>query len=169
LGAAAAGTILSPATDVFAKAFTETRELSFLNLHTEEKLTIPYCPHRPCPPNVLSRVNHLLRDHRVDKVHPIDPALLDILHAVATTSESRGVIQIISGYRAPETNAMLHQASYGVASQSLHMLGKAIDVRLSDIKTRDLHRVAMALKRGGVGYYPDSDFVHLDTGRVRTW
>jgi uncharacterized protein YcbK (DUF882 family) len=118
---------------------------------------------------VLSKVNHLLRDHRTDKVHPIDPTLLDILHAVSTTSESRGVFQIISGYRAPETNAMLHHTSSGVASQSLHMLGKAIDVRLSDVKTCDLRRVAMVLKRGGVGYYPESDFVHLDTGRVRTW
>lgn len=169
LGAAAAGTFLYPATEVFAKAFTETRELSFFNLHTGEKLTIPFCPHRPCPPSVLSKVNHLLRDYRADKVHPIDPALLDLLHAVSTVSESRGAFQVISGYRAPETNAMLHQTSSGVASQSLHVQGRAIDVRLSDVKTRDLRRVAMALKSGGVGYYPESDFVHLDTGRVRVW
>jgi uncharacterized protein YcbK (DUF882 family) len=169
LASAAAGTILSPTARAFTTIFEETRELSFFNLHTLEKLTIPYDPCQICPPSVLSKVNHLLRDHRTDKIHPIDPALLDILHAVSTMSKSRGTFKIISGYRAPESNAMLHQTSSGVASRSLHMEGKAVDVRLSDIRTSDLRRIGMALGRGGVGYYPGSDFVHLDTGQVRTW
>jgi len=169
LAAAAAGTFLSPSASALSILFPKERELSFFNLHTEEKLLIPYCPARRCPPSVLSKVNYLLRDHRAEKVHPIDPALLDILHAISVLSGSRGTFQVISGYRAPETNTMLHQTTSGVASQSLHTEGKAIDVQLSDVNTQDMRQIAAGLRLGGVGYYPESDFVHLDTGAVRTW
>jgi uncharacterized protein YcbK (DUF882 family) len=102
-------------------------------------------------------------------VHPIDPALLDLLHGVRSATGSRAPFQIISGYRSPATNHRLQQASTGVATHSLHMDGRAIDVRLADVTLPRLRRAASAARAGGVGYYPESGFVHLDTGRVRYW
>jgi uncharacterized protein YcbK (DUF882 family) len=166
---AACGLFLFPTVRAFANAFEPERKLSFHNLHTEEKLSVPSCPGKPYPPGVLEQVNHFLRDHRTEQTYPIDPALLDILHAVSALTKSRGTFQVISGYRSPETNSMLQQTRGGIATQSLHVEGKAIDLRLTDLHTEDLRCVGMLLQRGGVGYYPASDFVHLDTGRVRIW
>ncbi len=168
-GLTTAGLFLCPAMRTFANTFVEERKLSFFNLHTEEKLTVLSCPSKPYPLGVLEQVNHFLRDHRTEQTCPIDPALLDILHAVSALTNSRGTFQVISGYRSPETNTLLQQTRGGIATQSLHVEGKAIDVRLTDLNTEDLRCAGMLLQRGGVGYYPASDFVHLDTGRVRMW
>lgn len=169
LTAGIAGALLLPSDEVFAKAFAEKRQLSFLNLHTNERFQVICSAHRRYSPTTLRRFNHFLRDHRTDQIHPMDAGLLDILSAVTALTHSRGTIQVICGYRSPQTNAMLHQMSTGVAENSLHTVGKAIDIRLSDVSTKKLRRASVALQHGGVGYYRQSDFVHLDTGRFRTW
>ena len=120
-------------------------------------------------PEALAQVEVLLRDYRTGERHPIDPHLLDILYEVAQSIGVDPVFSVISGYRSPQTNALLHERSAEVASQSLHMEGRAIDVRLTHVDCADLADKALAMQRGGVGYYRQSDFVHLDTGRVRTW
>jgi uncharacterized protein YcbK (DUF882 family) len=118
---------------------------------------------------VLGTVDHLLRDFRTGDVHAIDPPLLDLLHALRARADHDAPFEIISGYRSPATNAMLHRNSRGVAEHSQHMLGKAIDVRLTGFNTRTLSEHARALAGGGVGFYAKSDFVHIDTGPVRFW
>jgi uncharacterized protein YcbK (DUF882 family) len=114
-------------------------------------------------------VNHLLRDFRTGESHPIDPALLDILYDLQSRADRDAPFEVISGYRSPTTNAMLHRLSSGVAEHSQHLLGKAIDVRLSGYPTLNLCTHARTLARGGVGFYPSSDFIHVDTGSVRFW
>lgn len=145
------------------------RSLSFRHTHTRERLTVAYHDGERYLSEALKRINRLLRDFRTEQIHPIDPALLDLLYAVTLTTSSRGHFEVISGYRSATTNAMLRRASSGVARRSLHMQGKAIDVRLSDLDTTALCQAALALKAGGVGHYRRSDFVHLDTGRPRSW
>jgi uncharacterized protein YcbK (DUF882 family) len=114
-------------------------------------------------------VNHVLRDWRTDQVHPIDPDLLDLLTDLHQASGSRLPFEVICGYRSPATNKMLADRSKNVSPKSLHLQGKAIDIRLSDVSLERLRDTALKLTRGGVGYYPDSNFVHVDTGRVRAW
>jgi len=144
------------------------RFLAFHNLHTGERLHVTYFADGAYVPASLARVDWLLRDFRAGEVHAIDPRLLDTLHALAAACGCE-TFEIISGYRSPKTNAMLRKASGGVAKRSLHMDGRAIDVRVTGLGTARLRDAAIALRRGGVGYYPGSDFVHLDTGRFRTW
>jgi uncharacterized protein YcbK (DUF882 family) len=145
------------------------RTLRFVHTHTDETLTATYFDGADYDPDSLQAIDHLLRDFRNDEVHPIDPALLDLLHAAQTVAARDTPFEVISGYRSPATNAMLRGHSSGVAEHSQHLLGKAIDVRLRGLPTTDLHRIGLSLARGGVGYYRDSDFVHLDTGPVRRW
>jgi uncharacterized protein YcbK (DUF882 family) len=145
------------------------RELGFLNLHTGETLRTTYWENGAYLPDALADVNYLLRDFRTGDVKAIDVGLLDLLHDLRTRLESTEAYQVISGYRSPKTNSMLASQSNGVAKKSLHMKGLAIDVSLPRRKLGDLRRVAMAMRRGGVGYYPKSGFVHLDVGRVRYW
>lgn len=147
----------------------EARRLQFRHTHTGENLDVVYHEHGAYVPDALSELNHLLRDFRSGDIAEIDPTLFDTLYAAQQRLGSKGAFEIISGYRSPATNEMLRQRSGGVAKRSLHMQGKAIDVRLTDAATRDLRQVALDLARGGVGYYAKSDFVHLDTGRVRWW
>lgn len=143
--------------------------LTLLNTHTHESLCATYRVGPEFDTDTLARFSHLLRDHRDGTVKPIDPPLFDILHAVAYRLGVDPHFEVISGYRSPETNALLHERSSGVASHSLHMDGKAIDVRLAGVNTRHLFDAALKLGRGGCGYYGKSDFAHLDTGRVRHW
>jgi len=145
------------------------RTLSFHHTHNDEKLTVRYFAAGRYDPEALARLNHLLRDFRTGDERKMDRKLYDLLHEVHTVTGSEGTFQIISAYRSPETNRMLRDKSMGVAEGSLHMKGKAIDVRLTDVETLRLRDTALALKLGGVGYYRKSDFVHLDTGRVRQW
>ncbi len=150
-------------------AVTPTRALSLYNTHTREKLDITYSWSRQYNQEALGEINHFLRDFRTGEVHPIDPHLLDILHSIRQTFGNQGTFEIISGYRSPKTNKQLRNNSTAVAKRSLHMQGKAIDLRLSGINTKKLQQCALQMQCGGVGYYPKSDFVHLDTGRVRFW
>lgn len=145
------------------------RELSFYHTHTSEKLTVVYAENGRYVPQALGEINYLLRDFRSGDVHAIDPRLLDILHGVQERTGSAGTFEVISGFRSPVTNEMLRHQSSGVAQNSMHLKGQAIDVRLTGAQTANLRRAAIAMRQGGVGYYPESDFVHLDTGRVRTW
>lgn len=165
--ALAAGLICAP---VMASLLpSPDRELTFSNLHTGERLRVTYWSDDQYLPDALAQIDQVLRDHRVDQVHPIDPGLLDQLHAVQNRLNLPGEFRVVSAYRAPATNAKLRARSNGVAKRSLHMVGKALDVRLAGCDTGHLHQAALTLGAGGVGYYPRSNFVHLDTGRVRSW
>lgn len=145
------------------------RRLRFHNLHTGENLDLAYWVQGDYVPESLAEINHVLRDYRNDQVAAIDPQLLDLLTRVNLALGSSQPFQVISGYRSPATNQMLHEHSSGVAKHSLHMEGKAIDIRIPGVALADLRKTGLALQGGGVGYYPASDFVHLDVGRVRTW
>lgn len=148
------------------------RVLSFFNTHTGERLRTAYCCDGVYQPEALTQINHILRDFRQNEVRPIDPQLLDLLHELGGTLETDQPFHVISGYRSPATNALLRERGgnhTGVASKSLHMVGKAIDIRVPGVKLDHLRGAARSLQLGGVGYYPASNFVHLDTGRVRFW
>jgi len=145
------------------------RCVSFVHTHTGETLRAAYFRDGGYQPQCLAQVDQLLRDFRTGDVHRIDPALLDILFDLQTLADRAGPFEVISGYRSPATNAMLHRSSDGVAQHSMHLEGRAIDVRLSGFRTRRLAEYARSLARGGVGFYARSDFVHVDTGRVRVW
>jgi uncharacterized protein YcbK (DUF882 family) len=145
------------------------RALRFTHTHTGERLAIEYFSGGTYLSDALSTVNYFLRDFRTSDVHEIDPALLDLLHGLAAATETSRPFQVISGYRSPATNEMLRHRSEGVAAGSLHMKGQAIDIRLGDVPLSKLRQAALGARRGGVGYYPASDFVHVDTGRVRMW
>jgi uncharacterized protein YcbK (DUF882 family) len=164
-GVVAVGGLSRPA----AAEVSATRTLSFLHTHTGESLTTTYFDGGVYRPDSLAQVNVFLRDFRNGEVHAIDPALLDILHALQSRTSGAGVFEVISGYRSAATNAMLRRHSDGVAQHSMHLLGKAIDIRLQGFHTETLGQVARDLARGGVGYYAASDFVHVDTGPVRHW
>ena len=140
-----------------------------MHTHTGERLAIEYFAGNAYLPDALATVNHFLRDFRTEEVHEIDSGLLDLLHSLATVTETSRPFQVISGYRSPATNEMLRHHSEGVAAGSLHMVGQAIDIRLADVPLTTLRQAALGIRRGGVGYYPASDFVHVDTGRLRTW
>jgi uncharacterized protein YcbK (DUF882 family) len=146
------------------------RSLSFYNTHTGESLCAAYCQ-SGCPvwPS-LDKINHILRDHRTGEIKEIDIKLLDLLHALSRKTGSGGPYHIISGYRSPRTNAFLRtHGGGGVAANSLHIVGKAVDIRVPGIELRELYRAAVSLRSGGVGIYSGSNFVHVDVGRVRTW
>ena len=165
--AAAAGLLL-PIGAAWAGS-SERRSLSFVHTHTGERLSAVYFESGQYVASELDRINWLLRDFRTAGVHPIDPAVLDILAELHTLTDHNGAYEVISGYRSPKTNAELHHRSSAVAEHSLHMEGRAIDVRLPGFPTDRLHELALGMNRGGVGFYPSSDFVHLDNGRVRRW
>ena len=147
---------------------TPERSLSFYNLHTSEKLKVVYWADGGYVPESLAQINHLLRDYRNGKIHEIDPHLLDLLSQVHTKLETTESFHLVSGYRSPETNAMLHSHSDGVAQHSLHMDGMASDVIVPGRSLEALRNAALSVKAGGVGYYP-SQFVHIDVGRIRRW
>ncbi len=153
---------------LFAEA-SGTRALKFTHTHTGERLAVEYFDSGEYLPDALSTINHFLRDFRTGDVHAIDADLLDLLHRLAGMTDTSRPYQVISGYRSPATNDMLRQHSEGVAAGSLHMKGQAIDIRLADVPLVSLRQAALAAGRGGVGFYPASDFVHVDTGRVRHW
>ena len=145
------------------------RILSFHNLHTGENFQAPYWVQGQYVPEALSAIDHLLRDHRTGDVMPIDRTLLDLVHALTRRLDTSAPVQVISGYRSPETNRALHARSNGVASHSLHMEGRAIDLCVEGRDLRRLRDAALSLQGGGVGFYPQSGFVHVDTGRLRSW
>lgn len=172
-GAAAAATVLGtagPASAAIPRIPMSPGRLRFKNLHTGDMVDVTYRENGRYLPDALAELNHVLRDHRTGDVYDMDPALFDILVDIADAVGNPGSrFNIISGYRSPKTNAMLASNSGGVARKSLHMQGLAIDVSLDGTELGHLRDAGKALKRGGVGYYPKSGFVHLDTGRVRSW
>jgi uncharacterized protein YcbK (DUF882 family) len=154
---------------VLSASSRTARTLAFDHTHTGERLTVDYFRNGAYDPEALTVVNRFLRDFRTNEVHDIDAGLLDLLHQLAGLTETGRPFDVISGYRSPKTNTMLRQRSEGVAAGSLHMVGQAIDIRLGDVPLPQLRAAALALKRGGVGFYPASNFVHVDVGRVRAW
>jgi uncharacterized protein YcbK (DUF882 family) len=146
------------------------RQLSLDHLHTGEKLKLVYAQGENYVPDALRTLNRFLRDHYSGEVGLIDPQLFDVLHQVQGVLGSRSTYEIISGYRCASTNENLRTTrAGGVAKKSLHMEGKAIDVRLKGVPLDELRDAAKSVQAGGVGYYPSDGFVHIDTGRVRYW
>lgn len=155
--------------NVFNRNLPSHKVLAFHNTHTGDQLKLTYFEQGRYIKDALHEINHLFRDYHDGSIHPIDPALLDQLYDLKHTLEVRKPFHIVSGYRSPSTNADLRKHSDGVAKNSLHMQGRAIDIRIEGLDTTRIRDAALAMHRGGVGYYAKSDFVHLDTGSIRTW
>jgi uncharacterized protein YcbK (DUF882 family) len=168
-GAALAGTAAAGWAGRLLGAEAGVRRIAFHNLHTGEHLETDYCRDGEYVPAALEQIENLLRDFRNGERHAMDPKLMDYLADVAAKAGARPVFSVISGYRSPQTNESLHARSAAVSEHSLHMQGRAIDVRMHGIDCAALAASALELKRGGVGYYRASNFVHLDTGAFRTW
>jgi len=169
-GGVGAGIILpANATQPAAAPRAVARQLAFVNTHTGDTFSDAYWENGDYVPDAMAAINTVMRDHRSGEVHAIDPRLLDQLHSLSGLVEASAPFQIISGYRSPATNAALHEASSGVATRSLHMDGRAIDIRIRGVELPRLHDAALGMNAGGVGYYEASDFIHVDTGRVRRW
>lgn len=153
------------------KLESHDRQLSFYHTHTGERLDVVYWRNGSYIPSALDEINHFLFDFRTGDKAEMDPELLDLIYELRATLGSDGAYEVVSAYRSPQTNEMLRGrgANTGVAKNSQHLLGKAIDVRLEGVRTNRLRDVALSMKRGGVGFYETSDFVHLDTGRPRSW
>jgi len=146
------------------------RSLSLFNTHTGERLKkVVYWEQGSYIHDALENLNHVLRDHRTNEIYPIDPMTLDLMAAISRKVGAKQPFEIISGYRSPQTNRALRKSSTGVAKNSYHMQGKAVDLRLPGTPLKALRKAALNLRMGGVGYYPKSDFVHVDSGKVRSW
>lgn len=170
---AAAGTLLMPSVAEAAAVKmpkTGSYDIAFVNTHTGEHFSGTYRVGAKYLPDAFEEINYVLRDFRTNEVFPIDPRVIDIIYMVhRKTGRGNQPLEILSGYRSPKTNAMLRQASSGVARNSMHLSGQAIDFRMTGFSTRGLRDIATGFKAGGVGYYPRSNFVHVDTGKFRTW
>jgi uncharacterized protein YcbK (DUF882 family) len=166
---AATGSLLLRGAPAGAANLATERTLRFHNVHTDEELAIRCCPEKDYDRETRLRFSSLLRDHHADEVREMDPALIDIFFAISAFTGATGPFKILSGYRSPETNSWLRGYHSGVAEHSMHIEGKAVDIRMDEISTRELRSVGLALAMGGVGYYPRSNFVHLDTGSIRYW
>jgi uncharacterized protein YcbK (DUF882 family) len=149
--------------------FDGARKISFRNSHTGETFSGVYRVGDKYLPDAFERINIVLRDFRSNELFPIDPRAIDIIYSVHQMTDRVDPYEILSGYRCPKTNAGLRKHGEGVAKNSLHMTGQAIDLRLPGFNTKQIRNIAVSLKAGGVGYYPKSDFVHMDTGDVRIW
>ncbi len=144
-------------------------KFSLHNMHTGDSYEGLYRVGNHYLPEAFEEINHALRDHRTGEVFPIDPRVIDIAATVHRLSGSRKEFQVLSGYRSPKSNRKLRRKSSGVAKQSLHMSGQAMDLKLPDVSNNRLRELAIKLRAGGVGYYPRSGFVHVDSGKFRTW
>lgn len=177
IGAATLGGLLIPGLSNVAEAarykngviHNGSRRLSFRNAHTGESFSGVYRVGDKYLPDAFKQINMVLRDFRTDQVYPMDPRVIDIIQAVHSQTGQNTPFEIISGYRSPQTNAMLRRNSSGVAKKSLHMEGRAIDLRMEGYSTTRIRDIASSLGAGGVGYYRRSNFVHMDTGDVRVW
>jgi len=171
MGAQAAVSALFPLSAMASinRSFIPERRLSFYNTHTDEGLDVCYYSQGRYHPKALKEIDYILRDHYSHKIKPIHKELLDLLHAISVTIGEDPQFHIISGYRTVETNTMLRRKSKAVAKKSLHMQGKAVDIRIPHCDTKRLNKICKRMHAGGVGYYPESDFVHVDTGDVRFW
>jgi uncharacterized protein YcbK (DUF882 family) len=167
--AAAAALVVTIPSALAARRQVGIRSLALNNLHTGERINTVYWHDGRYVPEALRNINWVLRDHHTDQVCRINPELLDLLTQLQTKLRTREPFQIFSGYRSPATNAMLAAMTDGVAQNSLHMQGMAVDIRVPDRSLVKVQRAALSLEAGGVGFYPRSDFVHVDVGRVRRW
>jgi uncharacterized protein YcbK (DUF882 family) len=147
----------------------QEKQLSLYNPYTREQINISYFIQGRYLPEALEKINYILRGHRTGEIKPMDTRLLDLLHAISREVQPNSPFHVVSGYRSPSTNEMLRRRRRGVAKNSLHMEGKAADIRLPDLSTASLRRIAAGMERGEVGYYPRLRFVHLDVGEVRYW
>ncbi len=161
--------VLLPDLAFAVKELPPTRSLAFRSLHTGEEVTATYVRDGRLQAEGVQVLNHVLRDWRSGEVWDMDPQLFDLLYALRRRMDSKAPFELISGYRSPKTNATLASNSNGVAKRSLHMQGRATDIRLPERDLKALHKTALALQAGGVGLYTKSSFVHVDTGRVRHW
>ena len=170
-GSIAAGALFIPKA-LFARIHSPCpsgKSLSFYSIHTAESLDVCYFKNGQYDQQALDAINRLLRDHRTGEVKPIDTRLLEILYVVKRIIKPNSPFNVISGYRSASTNAMLYRTTTGVNKNSLHMKGRAIDIRIPGFKTSRLKETAVQIHAGGVGYYPKSNFIHVDTGPFRTW
>jgi uncharacterized protein YcbK (DUF882 family) len=151
------------------KIATDVRRAFLHNVHTGDVLDAVYYENGAYVPGAMNAAMKVLRDWRDGEEHFMDPRLFDLLHGLSQKVEARGPVQILCGYRSPSTNAMLREHSKEVASRSQHLLGKALDIHLEGVELEHLHRAAISLRAGGVGYYPTSGFVHVDVGPLRQW
>lgn len=169
------GTVLAAVPALLARpvraagAWPTHRALALRNLHTGEALFRVYWEHGRFVPGALRDIDRVLRDHRTEEVHEIDRRLLDLLSALQSRLGAVAPFEIVSGYRSPASNALLRATTTGVAANSLHPRGMAADVRVPGCPLPRIRAAALVLQGGGVGYYPDSGFVHVDVGRVRAW
>lgn len=163
-----AASVIAPAAFATVAPASE-RILRFHNLHTGEDLKATFWADGDYIAEELAEINKVLRDHRSGEIAAIDPKLLEQLYALQHNVGSSGKFEIISGYRSPNTNAKLRASTDGVAKKSLHMQGRAVDIRLPGVELKHLRQAALNMKAGGVGYYPESNFIHVDTGRPRFW
>jgi uncharacterized protein YcbK (DUF882 family) len=169
LAAAALPSLSHAAVLLPSKTALRERTLRMYNTHTGETIKSTYWAEGRFIPESMADINKLLRDHRNNQIATIDPALIVLIDQVSTQVKPDGVIHIISGYRSPASNQMLADTTNGVAKHSMHLEGRAIDVRMPGVALAALRKTALAASGGGVGYYPDSQFVHMDTGKVRRW
>ncbi len=163
-----AGLALSPF-DLFGVSIPVDKEIRLYNIHTGEHLNATYWAKDHYVLSELERINYFLRDFRTGEVRMMDVKLLDLLYAIQLIRDTNRPFQVISGYRSPKTNAMLRKSSEGVAKNSFHLRARAIDINLPGTELKDLRKLATFLRRGGVGYYPSSGFMHIDTGPIRYW
>ncbi|WP_437608990.1 DUF882 domain-containing protein [Erwinia sp. V71] len=169
LGGAALGLSLLPGQAFASLSTSRPRILTLSNLNTGETLKTEFFDGRNYDKSELSRLNHFFRDYRANKVKSIDPKLFDQLYRLQALLDTRKPVQLISGYRSKATNAELRAHSKGVAKQSYHMQGRAMDFHIEGVSLSNIRKAALSMGAGGVGYYPSSDFVHIDTGPVRHW
>jgi uncharacterized protein YcbK (DUF882 family) len=161
--------VAANATASQAAPSSDQRSIALYHTHTGERLEVVYYRAGRYQNRALHKINHLLRDFRTGETAAVDPGTLDIIYAVQQRAGYRGEVHIVSAYRSEKTNEMLRQTGTGVARKSQHLEARAIDFRLPGVDTAYLRDIARALKRGGVGYYKQSDFIHVDSGRVRFW
>jgi uncharacterized protein YcbK (DUF882 family) len=173
LKSAACGSLLALGTPKIVQAafsgFSTHKTLALEHHHTGETLSLTYYEQGRYIYGAVDEISYFLRDYHNDTVHPVDAALLDQLYDVKLLLGINKPFHIVSGYRSPQTNASLRRHSRGVARQSLHMEGRAVDIRMEGVSAKTIRNAALSMYRGGVGYYPSSNFVHLDTGDIRTW
>lgn len=164
-----AGVLASVAAPLRHAHAIDERRLDFYHTHTGKRLDVAYKRNGEFVPEALDEVNAFLQDFRTGESANIDPELLDLIYDLRQELGGKGTYEVISAYRSPKTNEMLRGRSTGVAKNSQHLVGKAIDVRLTGVELPKLRDTAIAMQRGGVGYYERSNFIHVDTGRVRRW
>ena len=160
---------LNRKTQNVSKRIVPARSINLVHRETGDKLKVTYFENGRYIKDALHEINHILRDFHTNDSHPIDTALIDQLFELKHTLGVNKPIQVVSAYRAPETNAALRRISSGVAEHSYHIEGRAIDIRIEGLQAHTIKKAALSMAKGGVGYYPESNFVHLDTGDIRTW